>query len=214
MISELRIDGSNHLLALILSLVSLVTNHPYLFELTNPDFQTNYVVGPDLIRSSGKFDLLHRMIPKLIQSGHKILLFSQMTKVLDLIEDYCRWKLIKFVRLDGSSMSDVRSKAQDDFNAPGSDIHLFLMSTRAGGLGLNLQVADTVILFDSDWNVSFAQHLLKNSKFHTISFHCSAIAHILNGCLLAFICFSLKPIFKRWIALTVSVKSAKFDVFD
>lgn len=140
-----------------------VVNHPYLFELTNPDFQTNYVVGPDLVRVSGKFDLLHRILPKLIHTGHKVLLFSQMTRVLDLIEDYCEWKAIKFVRLDGSSLSEVRSKAQDDFNAPNSDIHLFIMSTRAGGLGLNLQVADTVILFDSDWNRQITTHTQANA---------------------------------------------------
>lgn len=123
-----------------------IVNHPYIFEQSNPDLQAGMTANPDLIRSSGKFDLIHRMIPKLIRTGHKVLLFSQMTKVLDLIEDYCLWKEIKFVRLDGSSSSEARSSAQDVFNRPGSDVHLFIMSTRAGGLGLNLQVADTVII--------------------------------------------------------------------
>ena len=108
-----------------------IVNHPFLFECDNPAFQTNYVASPELIRCSGKFALLHRMLPKLIRTGHKILLFCQMTKVLDLLEDYLHWKSIKFVRLDGASKSELRSEAQDKFNAPGSEFSLFIMSTKS-----------------------------------------------------------------------------------
>lgn len=124
-----------------------IVNHPFLFEDHNPAFQQNYVASPDIVRCSGKFDLLHRMLAKLLRTGHRVLLFSQMTRVLDIIADYLEWKAITFVRLDGESSSEQRSEAQERFNRPDTDVHLFILSTKAGGLGLNLQSADTVILF-------------------------------------------------------------------
>jgi len=124
-----------------------IVNHPFLFEDLNPAFQQNYAASPDIVRCSGKFDLLHRMLPKLLRTGHRVLLFSQMTRVLDIIADYLDWKAITFVRLDGESSSEQRAQAQERFNRPDTDVHLFILSTKAGGLGLNLQSADTVILF-------------------------------------------------------------------
>ena len=148
-----------------------IVNHPFLFEMENNAFQANYIAGPDLVRCSTKFDLLHRMLPKLIATGHKILLFCQMTKVLDLLEDYFYWKGLRFVRLDGSSKGEARSEAQDRFNKPDAPEKIFIMSTRAGGLGLNLQVADTVILFDSDWNPQW-------SEAQTVRMEQSAAIHV------------------------------------
>jgi ATP-dependent helicase STH1/SNF2 len=120
--------------------------HPYLFE------ETDMPCTAQMHRCSGKFVQLHRMLPKLVRSGHRVLLFSQMTRLLDILDDYLRWRGLKFVRLDGSSSTDERAEAQQLFNAPGSSIPLFILSTKAGGLGLNLQTADTVILIDSAWN--------------------------------------------------------------
>jgi SWI/SNF-related matrix-associated actin-dependent regulator of chromatin subfamily A protein 2/4 len=92
------------------------------------------------------------MLLKLKQTGHRVLLFCQMTRVLDLLEDYLEWQGYKYLRLDGTYNADQRKQALNSFNAPDSDIFLFILSTRAGGLGLNLQTADTVIIFDSDFN--------------------------------------------------------------
>lgn len=140
-----------------------ICNHPYLFGDFTQAFQEN---GDNaqltaaqakrmerlFITASGKFRLLDRMLPRLLDEGHKVILFSQMTEVLNLIEDYLAFREINWVRLDGATKLDERQEAIDRFNAPDSDVQIFLLSTRAGGLGINLTAADTAILFDSDWN--------------------------------------------------------------
>ena len=123
-----------------------VCNHPYLFT---PE---GYYVNDDIIRTSGKFELLDRMLPKLKAAGHRVLMFSQMTQVMTILEDYFRYRGHKALSLSGSTSGDEREKRMDEFNAPDSPYFIFLLSTRAGGLGLNLATADTVIIFDSDWN--------------------------------------------------------------
>ena len=75
-----------------------------------------------------------------------------MVKMLDILADYLRLRGFQFQRLDGSTRADLRHQAMEHFNAPGSEDFCFLLSTRAGGLGINLATADTVIIFDSDWN--------------------------------------------------------------
>eukprot|EP00941_MAST-03F_sp_MAST-3F-sp1_P002345 g2345.t1 len=105
-----------------------------------------------LIDSSGKMVLLDKLLPKLKEEGHRILLFSQMTKMLDLIEDYCFGRDFHMERIDGSVTGVDRQLAIDRFNDPASDSFIFLLSTRAGGVGINLTSADTCIIFDSDWN--------------------------------------------------------------
>ena len=89
---------------------------------------------------------------KLKAQGHRVLIFSQMTRVLDLLEDFFEGHVWKYERLDGTITGSVRQAAIDRFNLPNSDIFAFLLSTRAGGLGINLATADTVVIFDSDWN--------------------------------------------------------------
>merc|ERR1712106_745214 len=113
---------------------------------------TDTVVGPDLYRSSGKFELLDRIFPKMRRSGHRILLFCQMTQLMTILEDFLIWRGYKYLRLDGSTKSEERGEMLAQFNQKDSDYSIFLLSTRAGGLGLNLQTADTVVIFDSDWN--------------------------------------------------------------
>ena len=116
-----------------------------------------------LVRESGKMMLLDQLVPHLIEKGHKIILFSQFQKQLDLLED---WAIVlkgwDVCRIDGGVGAEEREEQIAAFNAPPpaktkskskqNDIRLFLLSTRAGGLGINLTSADTVILFDSDWN--------------------------------------------------------------
>ncbi|XP_021750382.1 probable ATP-dependent DNA helicase CHR12 [Chenopodium quinoa] len=127
-------------------------NHPYLFL---PEY--NIWRSDEIVRASGKFELLDRLLPKLAKSGHRVLLFSQMTRLLDILEVYLRMREHRFLRLDGSSKTDERGTLLKEFNAPDSPYFIFLLSTRAGGLGLNLQTADTVIIFDSDWNPQMDQ---------------------------------------------------------
>jgi len=124
-------------------------NHPYLFDGAEP---TPFTTGEHLISNCGKMVLLDRLLPKLLEQGSRVLLFSQMTRLLDILEDYMLMKGYEYCRLDGSTASEDREKAIEDYNRPGSDKFVFLLSTRAGGLGINLATADTVILYDSDWN--------------------------------------------------------------
>ncbi|RYG58472.1 hypothetical protein EON64_21290, partial [archaeon] len=118
-----------------------VCNHPYLFI-------KDYVVDEDLVRASGKFELLDRMLPKLRAAGHRVLIFSQMVEVINFLEDFCLFRQYSCLRLDGQTSSEEREKRMYMFNDPTSPYFVFLLSTRAGGLGLNLASADTVIIFD------------------------------------------------------------------
>uniref|UniRef100_A0A1I7WM49 Helicase C-terminal domain-containing protein n=1 Tax=Heterorhabditis bacteriophora TaxID=37862 RepID=A0A1I7WM49_HETBA len=106
----------------------------------------------ELYRVAGKLELLDRILPKLKTSGHRVLMFCQMTSMMTIIEDFFNYRKWKYLRLDGSTKPDERGQLLEMYNAPDSEYFLFMLSTRAGGLGLNLQTADTVIIFDSDWN--------------------------------------------------------------
>ncbi|KAL1203304.1 putative ATP-dependent DNA helicase CHR23 [Cardamine amara subsp. amara] len=128
-------------------------NHPYLFV----GGEYNMWKKPEIVRASGKFELLDRLLPKLKKAGHRILLFSQMTRLIDLLEIYLTLNDYKYLRLDGTTKTDQRGVLLKQFNEPDSPYFMFLLSTRAGGLGLNLQTADTVIIFDSDWNPQMDQ---------------------------------------------------------
>ncbi|GAA5811290.1 hypothetical protein MFLAVUS_004723 [Mucor flavus] len=143
-----------------------ICNHPFVFEevesLVNPSGMSNDL----LYRTSGKFELLDRMLPKLQQTGHRVLIFFQMTQVMSIMEDFLNYKGFSYLRLDGSTKADDRSELLRLFNAPESPYFIFLLSTRAGGLGLNLQTADTVIIFDSDWNPH--QDLQAQDRAHRI----------------------------------------------
>lgn len=125
-------------------------NHPYLFEGMEPG--PPYVDGPHLYENAGKMVLLEKLLPKLKAQGSRALIFCQMTRMMDILEDYFRLKGYQYCRIDGNTSGFDREKAMDDYNAPDSEKFLFLLSTRAGGLGINLYTADVVILYDSDWN--------------------------------------------------------------
>jgi superfamily II DNA/RNA helicase len=97
-------------------------------------------------------ELLDRILPKLKAGGHRILIFSQMTRMLDILSDYLDDNHHSYLRLDGSTTAADREQRMELFNAENSPYFIFLLSTRAGGLGINLATADTVIIYDSDWN--------------------------------------------------------------
>jgi chromodomain-helicase-DNA-binding protein 7 len=103
------------------------------------------------IQTSGKMVLLDKLLPKLRQEGHKVLIFSQMVRMLDLISEYCDFRDFPHERLDGRVRGTDRQKSIDRFEREKNSF-LFLLSTRAGGVGINLTAADTCIIFDSDWN--------------------------------------------------------------
>ena len=105
-----------------------------------------------MVQASGKLVLVDKLLPKLKAGGHKVLIFSQMIRVLDIIEDYLIQKRFTYERLDGRIRGEMRQEAIDRYSKPDSDRFAFLLCTRAGGLGINLTAADTVIIYDSDWN--------------------------------------------------------------
>ncbi|KZT68788.1 hypothetical protein DAEQUDRAFT_765988 [Daedalea quercina L-15889] len=129
-----------------------ICQHPFLFESVEDKVNPSGVINESLIRTSGKIELLSRILPKFFITGHRVLIFFQMTKVMDIMEDFLKFMGWKYLRLDGGTKTEDRAGHVALFNAPDSDIKVFILSTRAGGLGLNLQTADTVIIFDSDWN--------------------------------------------------------------
>lgn len=129
-----------------------ICQHPYLFESVEDKISPSQLIDDKIIRSSGKIELLARTLPKFFATGHRILIFFQMTKVMDIMEDFLKMMGWKHLRLDGGTKTEDRAQFVQLFNAPDSEYRVFILSTRAGGLGLNLQTADTVIIFDSDWN--------------------------------------------------------------
>ncbi|KAJ5745304.1 hypothetical protein N7520_010486 [Penicillium odoratum] len=141
-------------------------NHPFVFEPVEDQMNPTRMTNDLLWRTAGKFELLDRILPKFRATGHRVLMFFQMTQIMNIMEDFLRMRGLKYLRLDGSTKSDDRSDLLKVFNDPGSDYFCFLLSTRAGGLGLNLQTADTVIIYDSDWNPH--QDLQAQDRAHRI----------------------------------------------
>lgn len=125
-------------------------NHPFLFEGAESSIEETTIAN--LIAASGKLAVLDKLLRSLFLKGHRTVIFSQFTKVLDILDDYCNMRGWKYCRFDGSTARAKRNYIINKFNAPESEDFVFLMSTRSGGMGINLQTADTCILFDSDWN--------------------------------------------------------------
>lgn len=123
-------------------------NHTCL--ITHQEFEKGSL--QEILRGSGKLILLDKLLTRFKQDGSRVLIFSQMIMILDIISTYLLEKGYKFQRLDGSTNEIQRKQAMNEFNAQGSKDFCFLLSTRAGGLGINLVSADVVIIFDSDWN--------------------------------------------------------------
>ncbi|XP_068140495.1 SWI/SNF-related matrix-associated actin-dependent regulator of chromatin subfamily A containing DEAD/H box 1 homolog [Drosophila tropicalis] len=139
------------------------TNEQYIFEelAVMSDFQVYQLCNkyqlydvkiPDhLIVDSGKFSYLDKILPKLREEGHRVLLFSQFTMMLDIVEEYLRIRKHGFCRLDGGTAVKERQDLITDFNVD-DNIFVFLLSTKAGGVGINLTAADTCIIHDIDFN--------------------------------------------------------------
>lgn len=132
-----------------------VCNHPFLIqgveekETAKLEAAAYYNL---FIQSAGKLALLDKLLPKLKARGSKVLIFSQMVRVLDLLESYLRFRGHLYERLDGNVRGNDRQASIDRFSKPGSNRFVFLLCTRAGGVGINLASADTVVIYDSDWN--------------------------------------------------------------
>uniref|UniRef100_A0A3Q1BB47 Chromodomain helicase DNA binding protein 7 n=1 Tax=Amphiprion ocellaris TaxID=80972 RepID=A0A3Q1BB47_AMPOC len=139
-------------------------NHPYLIngaeEKIIEEFRDSHGGRTDMpdmalqamIQAAGKLVLIDKLLPKLKAGGHRVLVFSQMVRCLDILEDYLIQKRYPYERIDGRVRGNLRQAAIDRFSRPDSDRFVFLLCTRAGGLGINLTAADTCIIFDSDWN--------------------------------------------------------------
>jgi len=125
-------------------------NHPYLFDGAEPG--PPYTTDEHLVDNAAKMVMLDKLLKRMKSQGSRVLIFSQMSRVLDILEDYSVMRGYQYCRIDGSTAHEDRIAGIDEYNRPGSEKFLFLLTTRAGGLGINLTSADIVILFDSDWN--------------------------------------------------------------
>lgn len=125
-------------------------NHPYLFEGAEPG--PPYTTDEHLVFNSAKMVMLDKILKRMKAQGSRVLIFSQMSRMLDILEDYCLFREYAYCRIDGGTAHEDRIAAIDEYNKPDSEKFVFLLTTRAGGLGINLTTADIVILYDSDWN--------------------------------------------------------------
>ncbi|KAI5478045.1 hypothetical protein MNV49_005508 [Pseudohyphozyma bogoriensis] len=146
-----------------------VANHPFNFDWPVDPNTGRPVIDERLLEASGKMLLLDRLLRALFEKGHRVLIFSQFTTMLDIIEDWAieskKWPVC---RIDGSTNVDARRTSMRYFNREDgpNDCNIFLLTTRAGGVGINLTGADTVIFFDSDWNPQ--QDLQAMARAHRI----------------------------------------------
>jgi len=192
-------------------------NHPFLFgEPIDP--ATGRHLGTEhpqlLVRASGKFALLDRMLERLHRDGHQVLIFSQMTKVLNVIEDYLRFREWNYCRIDGSTHIDDRQSQMDQFNAERTAgvggtqnvaddrCFVFLLSTRAGGLGINLCGGDTCIIFDRYGREFSASRYFRPRKCLTMY----ALSVCVSRCFTLPVTLTLSTTIRRWTDATDSAK--------
>ena len=162
--------------------------HPYLIapDLEAKEGEADYEASWEhqrLVDASAKLLLLQRLLPKLKERGHRVLLFSQFVINLDIVEVFLSGENYKYLRLDGNLGQKQRQKGIDAFNAPGSDYFIYMISTRAGGVGINLATADTVIIFDPDFNphvdmqaIARAHRIGQTKKVLVFTLMCKATA--------------------------------------
>jgi hypothetical protein len=167
-------EGKTRLLNIVMQLRKCC-NHPYLFDGAEPG--PPYTTDEHIINNAGKMVILDKLLTSMKAKGSRVLIFSQMSRVLDILEDYMMFRdhsaspclasvrfhtdhplslpspLAEYCRIDGNTAHEDRISAIDEYNAPDSEKFAFLLTTRAGGLGINLVTADVVVLFDSDWCV-------------------------------------------------------------
>jgi chromodomain-helicase-DNA-binding protein 4 len=137
--------------------------HPYLLDGMEPHTRNQSEANRQLLMVSGKMVLLEKMMSKLKLQGHRVLIYSQFTRMLDILEDWLHVKKWGYERIDGKINGAERQVRIDRFNAPNSSKFCFLLSTRAGGLGINLATADTVIIYDRCVCVSPFSHMVPKS---------------------------------------------------
>ncbi|KAF9584134.1 chromatin remodeling complex Adenosinetriphosphatase, partial [Lunasporangiospora selenospora] len=142
-------EGKTRLLNIVMQLRKCC-NHPYLFDGAEPG--PPYTTDQHIVDNAGKMLVLDKLLKRMREQGSRVLLFSQMSRVLDILEDYCIFRGYEYCRIDGQTGHEDRVAAIDEYNKPGSSKFIFLLTTRAGGLGINLVTADIVVLYDSDWN--------------------------------------------------------------
>ena len=141
--------------------------HPFVYSQAIEERNTNATLSHrTLVEASSKLQLLEIMLPKLKERGHRVLIFSQFLSMLDIIEDFLFGLGLLFKRLDGNIGTLEKQKRIDAFNSPNSPLFAFLLSTRAGGVGINLATADTVIIMDPDFNPH--QDMQASSRAHRI----------------------------------------------
>ena len=151
-------SGSRTAILNIVMQLRKCSGHPYLFP--GAEDRTLPPLGEHLVENCGKMVLLDKLLKRLKERGSRVLLFTQMTRILDIMEDYLVMRRFQYCRIDGNTTYEVRENYIDAYNAPNSEKFIFLLSTRAGGLGINLQTADVVILYDSDWNPQVSYWLI------------------------------------------------------
>ncbi|KAJ3077794.1 chromatin remodeling complex Adenosinetriphosphatase [Quaeritorhiza haematococci] len=142
-------DSKTRLLNIVMQLRKCC-NHPYLFDGAEPG--PPYTTDQHIVDNAGKMVILDKLLRRLKEAGSRVLLFSQMSRMLDILEDYMHWRGYEYCRIDGQTAHEDRVQSIDEFNKPGSSKFVFLLTTRAGGLGINLATADVVVMYDSDWN--------------------------------------------------------------
>ncbi|CCW63168.1 unnamed protein product [Phytomonas sp. EM1] len=148
-----RASSSTSYLNSVLMNLRKVINHPYLMD--GAEEGPPFITDEKLVKVSGKMLILDKLLHRLkedVEGRHKVLIFSQFTTMLNILEDYCNMRGFRYCRIDGNSSSYDRDSQMANFNAPNSESFIFLLSTRAGGLGINLQAANHVVIYDSDWN--------------------------------------------------------------
>ncbi|XP_020244081.1 CHD3-type chromatin-remodeling factor PICKLE-like isoform X1 [Asparagus officinalis] len=145
-------NGRKSTLKFILMELKKCCNHPYLFPGMEPCLSSEDTIFSSLVSASGKLQLLEKLLPRLKYRGNRVLLFSQMVKMLDILEDFLMFLGMSYFRIDGSTPIAARQEQMRDFNDPNSQVFVFLISTRAGGLGIDLPTADRVIIYDPDFN--------------------------------------------------------------
>lgn len=133
----------------ILMQLRKVCNHPYMFDDIEEEGDE---FGEHLIQTSGKMIFLDKLLKKVHAQKEQVVIFSCFTSMLDIIEDYAIMRQFKYCRLDGQTDLKDREEQIEDFSSPNTNKTIFLISTRAGGLGINLVTANHVVLFDSDFN--------------------------------------------------------------
>ena len=136
-------SGSRTAILNIVMQLRKCAGHPYLFP--GVEDRTLPPLGEHLVESCGKMVLLDKLLKRLKETGHRVLLFTQMTRILDIMEDYMVMRRFPYCRIDGNTSYEVREDYIDSFNAPNSEKFIFLLSTRAGGLGINLQTGAFVV---------------------------------------------------------------------